>query len=74
MIMTCPYNKENKVFGKTLVELAEKDSRVAVFDADLGRATETKEFKTRFPDRHFNMASPRPTWLALPPDTPEVEV
>lgn len=49
-----PAELSKTVFGNTLVKLAEKDSRIVVCEADLMRATGTKVFKTKFPERHFN--------------------
>ncbi len=41
-------------YGKTLVELGEKDPSVVVVDADLAAATKTGMFKKAFPDRFFD--------------------
>ncbi len=46
-----------EVYGKTLVELGEKNPRVVVFDADVSKSTNTWRFRERFPDRFFNMGS-----------------
>jgi transketolase len=43
------------MYGKTLVELGEANSRVIVFDADIAKSTNTYRFGERFPDRFFNM-------------------
>jgi transketolase len=43
------------IYGKTLVELGEANSRVIVFDADIAKSTNTYRFGERFPDRFFNM-------------------
>lgn len=40
-------------FGDTLIELAEKDSRIVVLDADLCTSTFTHKFRDRFPKRFF---------------------
>lgn len=42
-------------YGKTLVELGEKDERIVVLDADLGASTMGKMFEEKFPERHFEM-------------------
>ena len=41
-------------YGKALVELGEKNSKVIVLDADLAKATKTINFKNAFPDRFFD--------------------
>jgi len=43
-----------QVFTNTLIQLAEKDPRIIVFDADLMSAAGTKPFSARFPERTFN--------------------
>ncbi len=43
-----------KIFGKLLVEWAEKDKNIVVLDGDLGRGM-FEEFKSKFPERYFNM-------------------
>ncbi len=55
MITKLPYKTENSTFGNVILELAEKDDRITVFDADLSRATETARFKKEFPDRYFDV-------------------
>ena len=42
-------------YGHALIELAERDQRVVVLDADLSRSTRTEWFQARFPDRFFNL-------------------
>jgi transketolase len=42
------------VFGKVLVELAEKDQRVVAVTGDLSGSVRMTEFKKRFPNRFFN--------------------
>ena len=41
-------------YGKTLVELGEKDPRIVVLDADLSGSTRTSWFAEKFPGRFFN--------------------
>ena len=43
------------VYAQTLIELAEKDERIVLLEADLMRATGTGVFKNKFPERTFNM-------------------
>jgi transketolase len=43
------------VYGNTLVELAERDERIVVLDADLMRANGTVVFKERFPERAIDV-------------------
>ena len=42
-------------YGHALIELAERDPRLVVLDADLSRSTRTEWFQARFPDRFFNL-------------------
>lgn len=42
------------IYGKTLVELGKKDTRVVVLDADLSGSTRTSFFCKEFPDRFLN--------------------
>jgi transketolase len=44
-----------EVYVNTLIELAEKDQRICVLEADLMRATGTKSFQELFPERTFNV-------------------
>lgn len=44
-----------EVYTETLIELAEKDERICVLEADLMKATGTGPFSERFPDRAFNV-------------------
>lgn len=43
-----------EAYGKTLVELGEKNDKLIVMDADLAAATKTGMFKKAFPDRFFD--------------------
>lgn len=42
------------IYGKTLVELGKKDTRIVVLDADLSSSTRTVLFAREFPERFFN--------------------
>ena len=42
-----------EMYGKTLVELGERDSRIIVFEADIAKSTNTWRFRDRFPERFF---------------------
>lgn len=44
-----------KAYGEFLVDIGNKNEDVIVFDADLAKATCTEDFKTKFPNRHFDM-------------------
>lgn len=44
-----------EIYGKTLVELGEKDPRVVALTADLAKSTKIGDFMNRFPDRFFNV-------------------
>ena len=41
-------------YGKALVELAEKYPQLVVLDADLAKATMTKDFAAAYPERFFD--------------------
>ena len=43
------------VYAQTLIELAEKDERIVLLEADLMKASGTTVFSNRFPDRTFNV-------------------
>jgi len=43
------------VYAQTLIELAEKDERIVVLEADLMKASGTTVFRNKFPERTFNM-------------------
>lgn len=42
-----------EMYGKTLVELGERDPRIIVFEADIAKSTNTWRFRDRFPERFF---------------------
>ncbi len=44
-----------KPFGHALARLGERFPELVVVDADLQRATDTAEFQSRFPSRHWNV-------------------
>jgi transketolase len=46
-----------EMYGKTLVELGERDPRVVVLDADVAKSTNTYRFRERFPERFFDVGS-----------------
>lgn len=43
------------VYAQTLIELAEKDERIVVLEADLMKSSGTLVFKNKFPERTFNV-------------------
>ena len=43
------------VYAQTLIELAEKDERIVLLEADLMKASGTGVFRNKFPERTFNM-------------------
>jgi transketolase len=43
------------VYAQTLIELAEKDERIVLLEADLMKASGTRVFNERFPERTFQM-------------------
>lgn len=44
-----------KVYGDTLIKLAEKNDKITVIDCDLSLSMGTKEFYGKFPERAFNL-------------------
>ena len=52
-------------YGKTLVELGERDPRLVVLDADLSGSTRTVMFGQKFPDRFFNVGVMEPTMMTM---------
>ena len=44
-------------YGKTLVEIGERDERLIVFEADIAKSTNTYRFGERFPERFFNVGA-----------------
>ena len=43
-----------KAYGEAMVELAAKNDKIVVLDADLAHATMTVTFQKEYPNRHFN--------------------
>lgn len=54
-MMDMKMQNQRQVYGETLVELGEKNSRVVVLEADLGKSTMTCLFQDAFPERFFEM-------------------
>ena len=48
-------------YGETLVKLGEKYPNLVVLDADLSKSTKTIMFAKKYPERFFEMVSPRRT-------------
>jgi transketolase len=44
-----------EIYGKTMVELGQKDNRVVALTADLAGSTKIGDFKEKFPERFFNV-------------------
>lgn len=53
------------VYVNTLIELAEKDPRIVVLEADLMKATGTAAFQSKFPDRTFNIGVAEANMLGI---------
>ena len=47
--------EHRKVYSQTLVELADKDEKIVVLEADLMKATGTGSFKEKYPERMFDV-------------------
>ncbi len=57
-MLTVNYEEKKSIreaFGKKLVELGAKNSRIVVLDADLSCSTQTKLFAKEYPARFFNV-------------------
>lgn len=50
-----PMREMRAVYTETLIGLAEKDRNIVLLEADLMRASGTKPFQERFPERTFNV-------------------
>lgn len=50
-----PMREMRAVYTETLISLAEKDRNIVLLEADLMRASGTKRFQERFPERTFNV-------------------
>ncbi len=46
-----------EMYGKTLVELGERNPRVVVLDADVAKSTNTYRFRDRYPERFFDLGA-----------------
>jgi len=55
-----------EIFGKTLVELGEKDKRVVALTADLAGSTKIGDFKAKFPERFFNVGIAEQNLFGVP--------
>ena len=54
------------IIGDVLIELAEQDPRVMVFDADLANASGLSRFGKRFPDRLFDCGIQEANMVGMP--------
>ena len=50
-----PAKATRAAFGEALIELAAKEPRIVVLDADLSKSTMTAKFAKAYPDRAFNV-------------------
>lgn len=57
--------KRNNVFGKAIVKAGQKNENMVVIDADLARATQTEEFKRKFPHRYFDIGIAEQNLLSI---------
>jgi transketolase len=53
------------VYGRTLVELGERNPHVVVLDADISKSTNTFQFAKRFPERFFNMGAAEQNMMCI---------
>ncbi len=51
----CPHNSFSEAFGNAMIEMAEKDEKVAAITAAMCAGTGLSEFAKRFPDRFFDV-------------------
>ncbi len=65
--MSAPARVESlrDAYGKTLLELGEKDPNLVVLDADLSGSTRTVLFGQKFPERFFNVGVMEPTMMTI---------
>ncbi len=65
--MTAPKKAESlrDAYGKTLLELGEKDPNLVVLDADLSGSTRTALFGQKWPERFFNVGVMEPTMMTI---------
>ena len=52
-----------RIFGKTIVELAERDENIVLLIGDVEQ--EMKEYKKRFPDRFYNLGLCEQTMIGI---------
>jgi transketolase len=52
-------------FGHALLELGERDPRLAVFDSGVARSTRTELFGEKFPDRFFDVGAMSSSMIAM---------
>lgn len=48
-------SNQRTAYGQALIDLARKDKRIVVLEADLGKSTQTYGFSQEFPERYFEM-------------------
>jgi transketolase len=53
------------IYGKTLVELGERNPNIVVLDADVSKSTNTFRFAERFPERFFNMGAAEQNMMCI---------
>jgi transketolase len=64
--MTLPEGKPLRlVFGETVTELAARDPRIVMLDADLGSSTQAKIFEDAYPERYFQMGIAEQNMLSV---------
>lgn len=54
-----------ETFGKTLVELGEKNEDIVVLEADLMKCSGSEPFMKRFPERHFQIGIQEQNMIAI---------
>ena len=59
------YNNVLETFGKTLVELGEKNENIVVLEADLMKCSGSRYFMERFPERHFQVGIAEQNMMAI---------
>ena len=56
---------ETELWGDTLVEAAQRDSRIVALSADLAHSTKLRRFKDTFPNRYFNVGVAEQNLIAV---------